>query len=40
MELAEIPDSAYNLENFDYVTQCNYGLAHQPPVGARSIFVS
>ncbi len=35
MEPAEILDSAYNLERFDYVAPCNYGLEHQPPVGVR-----
>ncbi len=34
MEPAEILDSARNLERLDYVAQRNYGLEHQPPVGA------
>jgi hypothetical protein len=39
MELAEILDNAYNLECFDYMARCNYGLQHQPPMAVRSISV-
>ena len=39
MELIEIPDSVYNLERFDYVAQCSYGIgasaARGRPVNLR-----